>query len=357
MKICGNCGTNMEPDQKFCDKCGHRYVEPHPPSARTGKKRGKVLPRIMIIAIVLAVTGGIVIIQLHRASVMTMNLGRQKTMYLAREYAREWDGKINGYIQVLQTLSNMMNFYESIAPDMRRQTYENMLRSVFEDMSDFVQMFTVWKPNAIDGMDTRYTGRVGSTPTGQFAFALTRETGEIKPMTSQVVDEVMQHITGPDGRTVGISDPSPFKIMGKDTLTVRIVIPIINKRTNEIVGDIGCQLDIGMIQSMAEQTIKDLDEVSGMAIYTNSGFILANYLPEKIGKQLSDVETQYGSYLNEVKQAISNAQEWEGTVYDPVLKTNMVMAIANIPIRVSPTTWSVMIGTSESYIMKDAKFW
>jgi methyl-accepting chemotaxis protein len=307
---------------------------------------------ILIIAIVAVVAGGIAVIQLKKASSIALDLSMQKTMYLARQRAQYWDGRMNNYINVLQTLSNIMNFYENLPSADRRQTYEDTMQSVFEDMPDFVRMFTVWKPDAIDGMDARNIGRVGSTPTGQFAYALARDTGEIKPLTAVVVNEVMAQITGPNAGVVGMSDPAPFKNMGKDTFAVRIVVPILNKRLNEVVGAIGCQLDIGMIQPRLEQTIKNFEEVTSMVVYSDNGFVLANYLPEFIGKQI-DTETQYGSYLKEVKDVIKNAQEWEGTAYDPELKTNMIMAVANIPIGASPTTWSVMVGSTEAYILKD----
>ena len=281
-----------------------------------------------------------------------LNLSKQKTMYLARQQAQYWAGRMNGYINVLQTLSNIMNFYENQPVPERRQIYEDTMLSVFEDMPDIIQMFTVWKPNAIDGMDFRFIGKVGSTPTGQFAYALTRETGQIVPTTSAVVQEVMAQINGSNARVVGMSDPSPFKNMGKDTFAVRITVPIINKRINEVVGAVGCQLDIAMIQPRIESTIKNFDEVTSMVIYTDNGFIIANYLPEFIGKKI-DKETQYGHYLNEVKQAIKDAREWEDMAYDPVLRSNMYMAIATIPLGDSPTTWSVMIGSTEEYIMQD----
>ncbi|MDR2575196.1 MAG: methyl-accepting chemotaxis protein [Treponema sp.] len=307
---------------------------------------------ILIIAIVAVIVTGVAGILLREASNIALNLSKQKTMYMARQRAQYWDGRMGGYIDVLQTMSNIMNFYENLPAAQRRQTYEDTMMSVFEDMPDFVRMFTVWKPNAIDGMDAENIGRMGSTSTGQFAYALARDTGEIKPLTAVVVNEVMAQITGPNARVVGMSDPAPFKNMGKDTYAVRIVVPILNKRINEVVGAIGCQLDISMIQPRVEQTIKDFDEVTSMVVYSDNGFVLGNYLPEFIGKQI-DTETQYGPYLKDVKNIIKNAQEWEGTAYDPELKTNMVMAVANIPIGASPTTWSVMVGSTEAYILKD----
>ena len=312
----------------------------------------KIKLSIMMIAIVAIVAGGIAVIELQRASSIALELAKQKTLYLTRQRAQYWDGRLNGYINVLQTLSNIFNFYEEIPIADRRQQFEDNLNGVFEDMPDFIRFGTVWKPNAIDGQDARNIGRVGSTATGQFAFNLSRETGQIVEGVSGVVDETMAILNGPNAKVVSMSDPSPFKNQGKDTYAVRITVPIINKRLNESVGAVIAQLDIALIQPLLEKLVKENDEVTSAAIYSDNGFILANYLPEFIGKKI-DEETQYGRQINDVKTAIKNAKEWEGTEFDPELKTNMVMAVANIPIGASPTTWSVMIGTTEAYIMQD----
>jgi len=313
----------------------------------------KIKLSIMMIAIVAIVAGGLALIQLNQAASIAMGLSKQKTMYLARQRAQYWDGRIGGYILVLQTLSNEMNYYENLEPATRRQEYENTLNSVFEDMPDFVRMFTVWKPNAVDGMDARFVGRVGSTPEGQFAYALGRETGKIQPQTSAVVKDVMQHITGPDARTVGMSDPAPFNLAGKQIFCVRLCVPIINKRLNEVVGAVGCQLDIDIMQPRIEKTIKDFEEVSALSIYTNTGWVMASYRPERIGKNMVDAEVQFGSYAKEAFEAIKAGKEFECFSYAPTLRENIQIAVANIPIGSSPTTWSLMVGSVESFILRE----
>jgi len=313
----------------------------------------RVKMSIIVIIIMVLIAGGIPVIQLWNASNVALNLSKQKTMYLARQYAQYWDGKIDGYIKVLQAISNVMNFYENLEPGARRQDYEKTMQAIFEDMPEFIRMFTIWKPNAIDNMDYRFAGTIGATETGQFAFTLTRETGEITVMTSTVVRQAMEHLNGPNSKTVEMSDPSILKIAGIDTYCIRIMVPIINKRLDESVGVIGCQFDIDLIQPLVVQTIKDYEEVTSMAIYTHTGFILANYLPEMIGKQLVEVETQYGDKLQQVAEAVRNAQEHEVSSYDPELKTTIYMSIVPIPLAASPTTWAVMIGSTEAYILKD----
>ena len=90
----------------------------------------KIKLSIMMIAIVAVIAGGIAVIELSRATDIAMNLAKQKAMYLARQRAQFWDGKIDGYIKVLETVSNVMNFYENLKPEIRRQEYENTIASV-----------------------------------------------------------------------------------------------------------------------------------------------------------------------------------------------------------------------------------
>jgi hypothetical protein len=80
----------------------------------------KIKLGIMMIAIVAIVAGGIAIIELVKSSGITLELSKQKTMYLARQRAEYWDGRMNGYLNVLQTLSNIMNFNESLPVEDRR---------------------------------------------------------------------------------------------------------------------------------------------------------------------------------------------------------------------------------------------
>jgi len=312
----------------------------------------KIKLSIMMIAIVAIVAGGLAIIELVKSSAITMENARQKTLYLARQRAEYWDGRLNGYISTLQALSNIMNFYESIPVAERRQQFEDTIQGMFEDTPDFIRLGNIWRPNAIDGQDAKNIGRSGSTPTGQFAFTMSRDTGQITEGASLLVPDAMAIMDGPNSKVVVMSDPIAIKNLGKDTYAVTIYVPIINKRINQTVGVVIGRLDIAMIQPRIEKTIKEFDEVSSMVIYSDNGFILGNYLPQMIGRNIAE-ETQFGPYLKQVTEAIKNAQEFQCFSYDPELKQNFQIAIANVPIGASPTTWSVMIGSTEKYIMKD----
>jgi methyl-accepting chemotaxis protein len=313
----------------------------------------KVKLSLMVIAIMVVVVTTVAVVLVKRASKISLELSEAKIAYLARQRAQYWGGRIDGYLQVLRTISNEMNYYENVNVEMRRSQYEATMVSVFEDQPDFVQMFTVWKPNALDGRDSLNIGRIGSTSTGQFAFALGRETGSIMPQTSQVVQSVMEYLNGPSARKETVNHPAAMKLLGKDIYVVRLMVPIMNKRINEVVGAVGCQLNINLIQPRIEATIKNFEEVAAISVYSGNGFIMASYIPDRIGKMMVDAEVQFGSRVKEAFEAVKAGKEFSCFSYAPSLKTNMQISVIPIPLGNTETTWAIMIGSTESYIMQD----
>jgi len=310
---------------------------------------------VMMVAIVLVVAGGIAVLELQQASDISLKLSKQKIMYLARQRAQYWNGRIDGYLQVLRTVANSMDHFENVPVGERRERYEELMTAVFEELPDFVRMFTVWKPNVLDNMDSRYIGRVGSTDTGQFAFALGGETGQTVPQTSQVVQAVMEYISGPNARKESVSHPSTLTLLGKEIYCVRLFVPVINKRTNEVVGAVGCQLNIDLIQSRIESTIKTFEEVAAISVYSSNGFIMASYQPDRIGKMMADAEVQFGSYVSAAFDAVKAGKEYQCFSYAPTLKTNVQIALAPVVIGNSDTTWTIMVGSTEEYIMREVR--
>jgi len=313
----------------------------------------KIKLSIMMIVIVLVIAGGLAIIELNRASNIAMDLARSKTMYLARQRATYWNGRISDFINILKTVADIFNRYEAIEQTERRQQYEDILLSLFEDEADFVRMFTVWKPNALDGMDSRFIGRAGSTETGQFAFALGRETGQILSQTAQVVPAAMEMMNSPNSRITNVSHPTAIKLLGKDVYCVRIMVPILNKQLNEVVGVVGCQLDIGLLQPRVEATIKEFEEVAALSIYSGNGFVMASYVPDRIGKTFKDAEVQFGKYADEAFAAVKEGKEYRCFSYSPALHTNLEIAVTPVALGNSNTTWTIMVGSTESYILQD----
>jgi methyl-accepting chemotaxis protein len=249
---------------------------------------------LVMIALVVIVVTGIAALLLRKASSISLDLNKQCIEALARHRAEYWNGREAGYIKILRTLAEVMGAFESIPTDERRDHYADMLKSVLKTEGNIVAMYTVWKPNAIDGLDELNIGRIGSGPKGQYAVTFSKETGKITERTCIVIDDIMAHISGPNARKDLVEHPTPFKVNGKDTFIVRFVAPIINPNTEEVVGGVGCFLSIDAMQPTIENFLARYKGIDAMSIYSSNGFILACHKPERIGKMLIDEEIQYG---------------------------------------------------------------
>jgi methyl-accepting chemotaxis protein len=90
--------------------------------------------------------------------------------YLVGSRAEYWKGRFNGYLETMRAVADIMANYDTIPVDARRDRYDDMLYAAFTAQPDFIRVYSIWKPNALDGMDSSYIGRVGSSPIGQYAM-------------------------------------------------------------------------------------------------------------------------------------------------------------------------------------------
>ena len=308
---------------------------------------------LMIIGIMVVVVAGISFMLLRQASSIALDLSTQGIKYLAGERAEYWRGRENGRMQVLSTLAGVMQDFESTPAADRRDHFDAMLKATLLDQPAFVTIYMVWKPNAIDGMDAQYINRVGSSPTGQYAVAFTRENGEIECRLTTDLEGSMAYLTGPNSRKDRVEDPIPRNIAGRDTYLFRMMTPIVNPRNNEVVGGVGCFLDIAQVQSVVQNTIDTYEEISAMTIYCNDGFILASYVPDRVGKKLPDVDTIYGKFTDDAYQHVLNGTEFDCVSYSDVLKSNMQIILVPFKIAESDISWTVMVAAKESYVLRD----
>ncbi|MCL2066606.1 MAG: methyl-accepting chemotaxis protein [Treponema sp.] len=308
---------------------------------------------IMVIAIMAVVVAGISIILLNRASGIARNLSLSGLQNLAGQRVAYWEGLENANLKTLRTLANLMADYEANPPEMRRNNFDNILLSTIRLDNSLIQVYTVWKPNAIDNMDSQFIGREGSTSTGQYAIAYTRESGRIEARVTGDVTESMAYFNGPNSKKDRVDQPEARRINNTEVYTIRMMVPIINPRTNETVGGVGFMMAIDGMQPTLEATIRENEEIAIMAIYSSNGFILSHFLSDRIGKSLVNTDFEYGAHLQTVNQAVHNGTPFMGSIYDPNLETYLELITVPVKIGTSDTTWSITIGTTRAYMLKD----
>jgi methyl-accepting chemotaxis protein len=277
---------------------------------------------------------------------------------MAYQQAERLAGWINSDLRVLKTLSNIMGDYENVPAGQRRDRFDDMLREVLIN-EKFVTLYTVWKPNALDGMDSRYIGRPGSSPTGQYATAYSRETGRIMAKTSEEIENSIAHINGPFSRNARVGNPAPLMVDGKETYVVDMMVPIVNGRINEVVGGVGFIWDVRVIQSVVEETVKSHEKIAAMAVYSGNGSIIGSIFPERIGRMLSDADiTLYGDKIRPAYDAVIEGKYYNFRSFVPFLENDVEIIIVPFSIGIRywedaynirsgwrDTTWTVMIAS------------
>jgi methyl-accepting chemotaxis protein len=316
----------------------------------------KVKMSIIMIATMTAVVSLVSIVILREASRISVELSIRNIYNLAISRANYWQGRENGYLQMLTGLANVMGQYEDVPVNQRRDQYDQILRATLVNNPNFVRIFSIWKPNALDGMDARYIGRQGSSPAGQYAMTYGRDTGQIIPTPNLVVPEITAWLNGPNARKNRVENPAPFKVNGKDTYIIRLGVPITNPHTNEVVGNITCLIDIASMQEMVANTLASMDEIFAIALYAGDTTIMASFMPDRIGKKMIDVDIQYGEYKEQVNQAMLDGKEFQCHSYAPLLKQMLYMTIIPFQIGDSDETWAIMIGSADEYILKNVTY-
>jgi len=307
---------------------------------------------LMVIAIVVFIVTGIAALLLNEASNISLELSMNNLEHMLEREVNYWKGREDGHILALSTLAAIMEDFESLPAETRRDQFDSMLKGALLENERWGMTFSIWKPNALDGMDDEYIGRTGSGPTGQYAMTVTKETGVITTRASTDIAQTMDHLNGPNARKDRFDNPVPQRINGKDSFGLLIQVPIIHPRTNEVIGAVGCLLDISVIQPTLEKTLHEDDNIALMVMYSGNGDILAHFLPERIGKNMLDVDVEYGASKNAAFNAIQSGANFSGESYDPTLNTNIIMVMQSFPIGGSDQTWSILIGASESHILK-----
>ena len=307
----------------------------------------------LTIAFMALVSAGIAVLLLWEATNISINLSKRSIAYLAKQQAEYWKGVEDGNFLVLNTLAEVMEDYEELPAATRRDRFDSMLRSVIATHPEIVNLYVVWKPNAVDGMDAQFIGRIGSSPTGQYAITYTRETGRVLSRTTTDIAGSMAYLTGPNSRVNRVEHPFYRNVNGKDEYLLRLMVPIINARTNEVVGGVGCLLVTSQIQPELEETISSHEEITAMMIYSSNGMVLAHLFPERIGEMMSEVDTFLGDYLTEANQAVLDGSEFSCTAYSQLLDTNLVLSITSFKMGTSDKTWSVLTAASEDYILTE----
>jgi methyl-accepting chemotaxis protein len=311
---------------------------------------------ISIVAIILVAAGlSLSLVLLGIASSTQMATALESQERLAAEQARVIQMRYETYLRIAHTLADVMADYAETEPGRQRDRFDQLIRSIVVSNERVVGIFAVFNPNTIDpGMDALFAGAPGSTRTGQWALWYTQHTGTIERLTYNDLPGMMAIINGLDARKERIDDPLPFLVGGKNTYIVKVSVPVIYRKTGEVVGRVGVNVNTAYTQPVVDDTIKTHSDISAMTVYSDDGIIVASYAAEEVGKRLKDVQSSlFSADTAAAQEAVVRGEKFRAAEYSEALGAELEMIIYPFSIGETGTTWSLMLGTEKSVILED----
>jgi methyl-accepting chemotaxis protein len=192
--------------------------------------------------------------------------------------------RYENYLSVAKTLADIMDSYNVIPLEERRAQYDDTISYIMESNPDFMGMFSIWKPNAIDGNDAAFAGTPGTDSTGRYMPWYSRRSGDLEKLALseyEYYNDILANIDSPDPV---MSLPYTAHLAGQQIYSTRLCYPIVANQV--IVGRVGIMVDLTSSSDVISQ-IKPYG--NGRAVlYAADGTIAAHYNPAEVGHKISD---------------------------------------------------------------------
>jgi methyl-accepting chemotaxis protein len=285
----------------------------------------------------LVVGGSLTLYAVISARLAAVNSAQITVRETARLHAASIKAQVEVALDAARTLAQALESVKTEGTFLNRNNINAMLLRVLKANPQFVGVYTLWEPNAFDGMDSRYVGQIGHDQTGRFIPYWTRnEEGQIKvePLVDYETSGAGDYYQCPKKtKQECLIDPYIYPVQGKDTLITSLVVPIIVDGT--FYGMAGVDLKLELLQQTADQI--DIFGKTGRLILISNNGTLAGLTGQSalVGKPLKDLYTN-GEEVAELKIVQAGAEDAAPQGTDLRIM---------VPIQVGQTTtpWSAAI--------------
>ncbi|MEJ5308311.1 MAG: methyl-accepting chemotaxis protein [Anaerolineae bacterium] len=180
-----------------------------------------------------------------------------------------------------------------------RDQVNAMLRQVLLDNPNFLGTYTLWEPNAFDGLDETYANTELHDATGRFIpYWVRDEQGEIHG--EAIVDYEVEgigdwYLLPKRTHNEVVMDPYAYEIQGEEVMMTSLVVPVLNN--GRFYGVAGVDFRLDFLQELADKA--DIYEGAGqLQIISYNGTLMGvSGRPELVGEPALEIHPDFADEL------------------------------------------------------------
>ena len=275
----------------------------------------------------------VIFVLLNRASSLQRKTAEESIVNLAGMTANEVQSYVTNYFEITRTISQIMQNYQNIVVNQRRNFMNDTMLALLSSNRALVSIYSLWKPNQLDGMDAAYANALGSDETGQFISGFTRERGWIEQKAfgeyKYLLNEDSPNM-GPENNST-ISAPSPRFQWGRNIFVIDIRIPIVEDF--DTVGVVGVSINLEQLQFLIEP-IRPYGTGQTM-VCTTSGMIIAHNNGNLRGLNFLGYGSETPLFPSEIYDRVFQAINTSIENMKPSVLTTKDALLVSYPLRTS----------------------
>ena len=283
-------------------------------------------------------------------TVKARDLAQTQALREAEEMAYRYSGVGKAEVEVaLNTARNVAQVFEGIKARgnlVERALLDAILKQVLDANPNFIGVWSVWEPNALDGKDRDYLDAAGHDATGRYVPYWNRATGfsEVEPTANYNVPGKGDFYVLP--KTAGremLFDPNTYPISGAEVLITRAVAPI--KLQEQVLGVVGVDVMLTAFDKLVAE-LKPF-ESGNVALISHNGKYAAHQNTGQVMQDIGDA----GAW-HDAKNAIKEGKFY--TFADADAQHNLMRMFIPVQFGDTEAAWSFLVNIPLDKVLANA---
>jgi len=306
---------------------------------------------VAFVPVMLLVAGLIIFLAyIFTRQILTDNAYKQAQAIAAR-YGAEVSRQLEAPLDTARALAASFETSGTIPAAERRPVLSAMLKRVLEQNKDLLAVWTVYEPNALDGMDRKFENADGNSEKGRFTTCWSRGASGIE-LSNSTEDDVAKNdyyqVPLATHRETALQPYLDNYVEGQPKILMTSAIVPVMDGAGSFVGVVGVDIDL-------TTTSKMLDAIhpyqKGFAFLLGTGADVIAYPPDPSLVTKSYLETVSATVRDPLKAAVAAGKEFEER--RPAAKGAPASYVVYMPVHIGaiPEPWSFGVSVPMDQVM------